>query len=147
VTLPKLPEPNVTAPDWRTDPLGWCGWYLNENRHIYHAFRAIVDERLKRYPQGRVSADDAFHKLRWDHPINARGDLFALNNNATALFARLYIYERPTSRENFDLRSSFFDRLTPDEWWGLVLAARSSLPAEQPALLEAPPQPIRWRRW
>jgi hypothetical protein len=145
VTLPRLPEPTVTAPDWTNNPLEWCLWYIRENRHMYHAFRDLIDARLKRYPQARVSADDAFHKLRWDHPINAKGDMFAVNNNATALFARMYISERPDARENFDLRKSFLDDLTPDEKWKLVLTARSPLPPEQPVLLEAPKREVSWR--
>ena len=95
--------------------------------------------------RARISADAVLHHIRWITPVNADGDLFSINNNAAALFARCYISERPNTRDNFELRKSFLDALKPDEKWKLVLTARSGLEPEQPVLLEAPKREVSWR--
>lgn len=136
------------APDWRSQPLDWCLWYLEKNAHLYAAFREEVDARLAQYPFARISADAVMHHIRWMTPHKATGELWKVNNNAVALFARCYVGERPQHRERFDLRASFLDALTGTEKWTLVEAARRAGragPATQPALLEPERQPQRWR--
>lgn len=120
------PTASTTAPPWRQDPYGWCLWYLRKNGHIYRAFRKEVDDRLARYPRSRVSADAVLHYIRWNTPINAEGDLFSINDHASALFARIYLVERPQHAERFELRRSFLDYLTRDQVDELLVAAEDN---------------------
>ena len=126
----------VTAPDFTKDPTGWCLWYLTENAHIYRAFRRELDQRFHQYPEARVSADAALHHIRWQTPTGARGDLVKINNNASALFARLYVYERPHRKSNLELRRSFLDSLDAQSKWLLARAAEAI--ADEPVSLQQP---------
>jgi hypothetical protein len=144
----RLPSPTVTAPSWEADPYGWCLWYLRENGRVYRAWRDAVDQRRARYPSARISADAALHHVRWSTPVNADGDLFQVNNNAGALFARVYIGDRRVPRDTFELRHSFLDDLTPAQKWELVRVAQASAEPveEQPALLPGTERPAAgWR--
>ena len=86
-------------------------------------------------------------KITYTETINADGDLFAVNNNAAALFARCYIGERPQHADRFDRRKSLLDDLTPAQKWALVSAARevTATPAAHTQPLFAPATPSR--RW
>jgi hypothetical protein len=110
-----LEFPTVTAPRWEDSPVAWACWYLRENGHVYKKFRELIDDALRANPTMRVSADQALHVLRWNLRIRAEGDVFAINDHASALFARLYIEERPHAKDNFELRKSFFDMLNEHE--------------------------------
>jgi hypothetical protein len=111
------------APDWQTHPLRWCHWYMRTNGHLYVAFRAEVDARLRRYPEARISADAVMHYLRWATPLNARGDLYKINSNAAPLFARVYLAERPQHVERMSLRRSILDDLSATELHAMAHAA------------------------
>jgi hypothetical protein len=110
-----LKFPTVTAPRWEDDKVEWACWYLRENGHIYKEFRRRADEAMKADPHGPMSADDILHSIRWDTRLKAKGDVFKINDHASALFARLYIEERPHAQKNFRSRKSFFDMLTNNE--------------------------------
>ena len=111
--MPKVT--NVEIPSWKDEPLEWCLWYLSENRHVYEAFRRAADSRFAQYPNARTSADAVMHHVRFTTPINAKGDMFKVNNNAVSLFVRIYLDERPQHKEKFQLRHSFLDDLTAAE--------------------------------
>lgn len=112
----------VVAPDWSVDPVGWCVWFLCENGHVYREFRRLVDDMRRSAGEGvRLSADGVCHVIRWNSRLKARGDVVAINNNAAALMARLYLEERPEATV-FDKRESLFERLSASEWERLMVA-------------------------
>lgn len=116
---------SVTAPDWSADPAQWCCWYLDENADLYREFRRLADEMLRRRPGTKLSADQVCHVVRWNSRLAASGDYFAVNNNATALFARLYVEERPQHEGVFSTRKSVLDYLPPEQWDRVLLAFES----------------------
>lgn len=113
---------SVSAPDWAADPAGWCAWLLSTNGHLYQEFRRLVDEMLRANPTARLSADQVCHVMRWNAQLRSEGDFFKVNNNASALFARLYLVERPHARGVFETRRSALDDLPPGEWERVLLA-------------------------
>lgn len=131
-----IPAPTVTEPDRKADPLGWCLDYVSSQGHLYRAFRAEVDKRLDQYPDARISADAVMHFIRWQTPNRATGALFAIDNSAVALFARLYVYQRPQYKANFEFRRSWLDDLDPDSKWRLAKAVDALDHVEQPRLID-----------
>lgn len=126
---------SVTAPDWSADPAGWCAWLLTTNGHLFVEFRRLVDDMLSRQPTARLSADQVCHVMRWNAQLRSEGDLFKVNNNAAALFARLYVVERPWAAGVFETRRSKLDELTQGEWDRILLAfepLRSDRPRRRP---------------
>lgn len=106
---------SVTAPRWENDPVSWACWYLSNNPHVYRTFRRLCDDALKRNPHAIISADMVLHVIRWETSIKGAGDVFRINNLASALFSRLYALDRPKRKGCFRIRKSIFDMLTPDE--------------------------------
>lgn len=113
---------SVTAPDWSADPAGWCAWLLTTNGHLYVEFRRLVDEMLARRPDAKLSADQVCHVMRWNAQLRSEGDFFKVNNNAAALFARLYTLERPQARDAFAFRRSYFDTFSAAELERVMVA-------------------------
>lgn len=118
----KLPPRSVTAPSWDADPVGWAEWYLRENAHVYREFRRLVLASIQHHPSMPISADQVLHVIRWNSRVSARGDLFAINNNASALFARLFLEEHPQHRALFRTRRSVLDDLDAESWRRLMVA-------------------------
>lgn len=112
----------VTAPDWETRPLDWFIYMLETNPALYKAFRRIADEGLRRNPAMTLSADRILHVIRWETDLKGEGDIFKINDHLTALFARLYVLERPQHKDKFRSRKSFLDSLTKNEEERLLLA-------------------------
>ncbi|AAF12345.1 hypothetical protein [Deinococcus radiodurans] len=106
-------ERRVTAPDFTTDPLGYFVWHLETHPDMYRQFRQTADAYRAGDPARRLSADMICHVLRWQSVVHAGDDLFQVNNNLTALYARLYKNERPDAR--ISTRPSMLDALLPDE--------------------------------
>ena len=113
---------SVTAPVWANDPIAWSCWLLTENGQLYKQFREIADERLRQNPRMTLSADRILHVIRWDTDLRGEGDTFKVNDHCSALFARLYVLERPQYADKFRNRKSFLDSLTQDEEERLLLA-------------------------
>ncbi|MDO4247086.1 MAG: hypothetical protein Q4C89_13790 [Deinococcus sp.] len=105
--------PRVTAPDFSTDPLGYYVWHLENHPDMYRQFRATADAYRAGDPDRRLSADMICHVMRWHSVVHAGDDQFQVNNNLTALYARLYKNERPDAR--ISTRPSQLDALLPDE--------------------------------
>jgi len=130
VRVTMAPEPTpATTPSWAEDKFGWCLWYLNENGHLYVAFREAADALFERHPTARTSAETILQHLRYLTPATAEGDPFKINNNARSLFARLYLVERPQYRDQFERRTSHLDLLSGSEKWALVRAAEAAAEA------------------
>ena len=125
--MPDATKPaTMKQPDWRTHPGDWARWYVEVNPGIYRAFRSLVRARLARYPRARLSADAVLHTVRWNTPINARGDLFKVNNNVSALFARMYVHEFPEAVFNFELRRSLLDDIVNSDIQAMISIALTS---------------------
>lgn len=114
--------PTVTAPSWQDSPLRWACWLLQEHPDIYRKFRELTDDALRLRPGRVLSADQVLHVIRWDTELKGEGDVVKINNNASALFARLYVLERPQHEGCFRVRKSFYDMLSEEEWRHLLLA-------------------------
>lgn len=117
-----FPTSTVTAPVWENDPVAWSIWLLTENGQLYQTFRKIADEGLRQNPQMTLSADRILHVIRWDTDLRGEGDIFKVNDHCSALFARLYVLERPQHEGKFRNRKSFLDMLSEDEEERLLLA-------------------------
>ena len=120
-------------PDFDRDPLQWSLTYLRENEGLYAAFRAEMDRRMQatrsRVHGGQQVLDD----------LRRQGIQVRANNNAAALFARLYISERPQYKDRVKRRRSVLDQLEPEAKWQLANAAKQiaeGRPSEQRGLFE-----------
>jgi hypothetical protein len=76
---------------------------------LYDAFDWLVKGEITR-GRRRWSVDAALHVLRWQGFGGGR----VLNNDITALLARVWIQENPAWPEFFELRRSRFDEPEPD---------------------------------
>ena len=121
-----FPPRTVTAPEWVSGNIGACLeyfiWILEHSGELYKAFRAEADKGLRQNPQMTLSADRILHVIRWDTDLRGEGDTFKVNDHCSALFARLYVLERPQYADKFRNRKSFLDSLTQDEEERLLLA-------------------------
>lgn len=128
----RLPRASVTAPSFRADPVAWGVWYMRQNAHVYEEFRRLTLEMVRRRPDiERLSADQVLHVVRWNSQLHASGDVVAVNNNASAMFARLFAEERPHHRDLFETRRSVWDALPRSEWLRITLAYSGFLPPER----------------
>ena len=121
-----FPTATVTAPEWIPNDVSACLnyfiWVLEHSGQLYKQFRKIADEGLRQNPRMPLSADRILHVIRWDTDIRGEGDTFKVNDHCSALFARLYVLERPQYADKFRNRKSFLDMLNKDEEERLLLA-------------------------
>ncbi len=106
----------VTAPNFADNPARWGAWYVVHGADVYREFRRLTLEMLRSRPTTKLSADQVLHVVRWNSQLRAEGDVVAINNNASALFARLFAAEFPQHAAAFELRRSVWDDLKPPEW-------------------------------
>lgn len=118
----RFPAQTVTAPSFSDNPARWAVWYLRTNGHIYREFRRQVAQMLDVRPGLALSADQVLHVIRWNSLLRADGDVVAINNNLSSLFARLLLAERPQYATSFSLRKSVWDDLPAREWEEVLLA-------------------------
>lgn len=76
---------------------------------LYDAFDRLVWSEIAR-GRRRWSVDAAFHVLRWQGFGGGR----ILNNDLTALVARVWVTINPDWAGFFELRRSHFDAILPD---------------------------------
>lgn len=118
-------------PDFNRDPLQWSLIYLRENEGLYAAFRAEMDRRMKTTRSSVHGGQQVLDDLRRE------GMQVKANNNAAALFARLYVSERPQYKNRVERRQSVLDQLPPDAKWQVANAAKriaERRPSEQRGL-------------
>lgn len=106
----------VTAPVFADNPARWGAWYIVHGSHVYSAFRRLCLEMLRHRPTTKLSADQVLHVVRWNSQLRADGDVVAVNNNASALFARLFVAEFSQHAGVFETRRSVWDDLDLGEW-------------------------------
>lgn len=112
----------VTAPRFADNPARWGAWYVVHGANVYVEFRRLCLDMLRVRPTTKLSADQVLHVVRWNSQLRAEGDIVAVNNNASALFARLFVEEFPQHTDAFERRRSVWDDLSPSDWQ-LVLNA------------------------
>lgn len=121
----------ASMPDFDRDPLQWSLIYLRENEGLYAAFRAEMDRRLAASRSLTLGGQQVLDDLR------RQGARVRANNNAAALFARLYVSERPQYKDRVERRQSVLDQLAPEAKWQLANAAKQVAerrPSEQRGL-------------
>lgn len=123
----------VTAPRFADNPARWGAWYVVHGAHVYGEFRRLCLDMLGARPATRLSADQVLHVVRWNSQLRAEGDLVAINNNASALFARLFVAEFPRYAEVFERRRSVWDDLTALEWDSILVAFERTRKRRWPA--------------
>lgn len=72
------------------------------NPQVARALEALAAEWLAN--RSKVSAKALYERLRWESGIRTQGDVWKLNNNFTAYYARLLVERRPEWADAFDLR-------------------------------------------
>lgn len=98
-------------------PYAWATSVLTRHPHVYAEFRHLVDDRLRQRPHARLSADMVLHVVRWNTSVGM-GVPFKANNNACALYARVYARERGV--QPFEMRTSALDDISEDGWAALL---------------------------
>lgn len=106
----------VRPPRFEDHPARWGAWYVVHGKDVYVEFRRLCLVMLKARPGTQLSSDQVLHVVRWNSRLRVDGDVVAINNNASALFARLFVLEHPEHAETFAQRRSVWDDLPSDEW-------------------------------
>lgn len=83
--------------------------YHQDNPQIYEAFKKFTIKAINKGHK-RWSADAIFHVMRWETEIEGN-DQFKVNNNYTALYARMFMEEFPQVKGFFTVRKSKFDQV------------------------------------
>lgn len=78
--------------------------YHLQNPTVYAEFKANALEMAKT-GRKKYSAWTIVNKIRWDHDVKTTGDVFAINNDFIALYARLLIHHHPEFKDFFELRT------------------------------------------
>lgn len=82
--------------------------YDAENPRVYELFRRFATEALLAGHE-HFSADAICHRIRWETAVVTRGELFKLNNNYVAFYARKLMEEDSRFAGFFRLRESIAD--------------------------------------
>lgn len=77
--------------------------YHRENPHVFTAFVRYAREAKKR-GFDKFGAKAIMERIRWHFNIETVGDVFLINNNYTALYARKAMDECPDLKGLFHLR-------------------------------------------
>ena len=73
------------------------------NPHVYESLVGMA-MRLRRNGRLKWGLKGLFEVLRWSQAIATQGDEYRLNNNYTALYARLIMEQEPALEGFFDVR-------------------------------------------
>ena len=98
----------VPAPEWGNsipEHIAYLAWHLEVHPETLESIFVLCDDHRKRKPGRRFSVSDAFAVARWNGD-GVSDDVFAMNNNLIACFARIYLDERPAAKELIDKRKS-----------------------------------------
>lgn len=86
-----------------------------ENPDVYKMFKQYA-LKIKATGRSKYSAWTIINVIRWEHDVRSTGDVFKINNDYIALYARLLIYHDGTFEEFFELRTmKKSDRRSSDE--------------------------------
>lgn len=76
--------------------------FHEQNPHVAKALEALAGQWLARHERASMKA--LFERLRWESGLQTHGEAYRLNNDYTALYARLLIERRPEWAAAFTLR-------------------------------------------
>lgn len=76
-----------------------------DNPHVYERLRSLALELVEK-GHDHYSIKGLFEVLRWEYALTTRGSNFKLNNNYTALYARMLMDNEPILASFFRVRSS-----------------------------------------
>lgn len=91
LTLAPLSEPDY-SPDLSIEQR--FELFHAANPHVADALEALADQWLS-HGHARLGVKALFERLRWESGIQTAGDAYRLNNDFTALYARLLITRHP----------------------------------------------------
>jgi hypothetical protein len=74
------------------------------NGFVYEKFKEYA-RKIKSKGHKKYSAWTIINVIRWEEDLKTRGDVFQINNDFIALYARLLIYHFPEFEKFFELRS------------------------------------------
>jgi hypothetical protein len=77
--------------------------FHDRNPQVYRALRDMALE-MRRRGHRQYGIKALFEVLRFNHAMRTEGDIFKLNNNYTALYARLLMDNEPELDGFFELR-------------------------------------------
>jgi hypothetical protein len=73
------------------------------NPHIYSTLRSMA-LKMRREGISHYGMKGLFEVLRWQYALQTKGDPYKLNNNYTALYARLLMEQEPELHGFFETR-------------------------------------------
>ena len=76
--------------------------YHHNNPQVYQEFSKLTFEMMAKGRE-KYSAWTIINAIRWNHDLN-HDELFKINNDFIALYARLFIHHNPKFRPFFELR-------------------------------------------
>lgn len=87
-----------------------------DNPHVYKKFKEYAF-KIKKTGRKKYSAVTLINVIRWEHDTETTGDVFKINNDFIALYARLLIHHYPEFDNFFELRKmkAFNRRKSTDE--------------------------------
>lgn len=84
---------------------------LQEKFELYHAANPHVYKLFEKYARRarnagfvRYSANSIFEVIRWHLNIDTVGEIYKMNNNYRAFYARKFMEENPAYRGFFEIR-------------------------------------------
>ena len=76
--------------------------YHGDNPHVWQMFKRFTFQATNR--KTHYSADAILHRMRWFTEIETHGDIFKINNNYAAYYARMFMNEFPQHKGFFRTR-------------------------------------------
>ena len=113
-------ESTVTAPPWGSSipaRIKYLAWLMTEHPEQLEAFLYLAGDWHRRNPTQRFGAVMIFAVMRWQSGTgpHALNDVFRVNNNAAAFFARVFLREHPSAKSVLSTRKSWLDSLNESE--------------------------------
>jgi len=85
----------------------WCAFH-DQNPHVYRELVALCRRAEERgVPQWSING--IFEVLRWERALKTSGEVFKLNNNHRAFYARAIMRDEPGLADFFEVRRSSAD--------------------------------------
>ena len=84
--------------------------YHEQNPQVWERFQEMAAS-LRSSGRRKYSAWVMIQVIRWEHDIVTKGDVFKINNDFIALYARMLIARRPEFEGFFELREMKSTRL------------------------------------
>jgi hypothetical protein len=77
--------------------------FHRENPHVFRKFKELAFA-MRATGRTRYAARTIIEKLRWEYDIKTTGEVFKINDNHIAMYARLLIHRYPQFEGFFELR-------------------------------------------